>query len=203
LQKYHLFTVFALMACLVPCATAQTAVEASLGLGIPTGDLGDNWNSGLSLGGGVYLESSPFSMFGFCADYHSMGLDKDQYTLSSNDIMDGGSLSFFSLCLEGRLKTGSMQNSYFYAGAGGGLYSIGMSDLTVGTTGNTTTHSFDRENKIGGFIGGGFAVPLNPQIKVGGKARFHFFSIGDDHGFEDLTDMNNFITLRALVMFFL
>ena len=184
-------------------AQAQHAVEASFGLSIPTGDLSEYWNSSLTLNGGFYLETSPFTMLGFCGGFNKFGLDKDAYNRPSNYQISGGDLSVFSFCAEGRVKTGSMHKAHFYAGIGGGLYSVGTSDLTQGYPGDSQTTTFDRKNQIGGFLGGGATYPVSTQIKMGVKGQVHFFSVGDDHGFEDIGETRAFYSLQFLLMYFM
>lgn len=192
-----------LVAVLAGPAHAQNAVEASFGLSIPTGDLSEYWNSSLTFNGGLYLETSPFTMLGICGGFNNFGMDKDAFNVPANYTVSGGDITLISLCAEGRIKAGAMHKGYFYAGVGGGLYSVGTSDLTEGYPGNTITTTFDRKNQIGGFIGGGATYPVSPQIKVGIKGQAHFFSVGDDHGFEDIGDTRTFYSLQLLLMYFL
>lgn len=199
-------TVVACLTLALACAAclpvhAQNAFEASFGLGVPTGDLNEAWNGSVTLNGGYYIETSPFTMLGATLGYSRFGLDKDGFPM--NYAVSGGDLSIIQLCAGARVKTGSMQMAHFYAGVGAGLYSVAISDLKVGSPGDIYLFSFDRENKVGGFLEGGMGYPVATQMKAGIKGQFHFFSTSQEHGFEDLSDTRSYFNLQLFMMFFM
>jgi len=183
-------------------ALAQSQLEGSIGLGVPTGDLGEYWDSSLSMGGGAFLEVSPFAMAGVAVGYNRFALDKEEAGETATVSVSGGTFSAIHFAGELRVKTGTQDTFVAYGGAGAAFYSVGISD-TKFTDGETTViFTVDRETKIGGYLTAGMVVPVTREFKVGGKAQFHRFSVGEDYGFEDISDTRSFFTLQITAILF-
>lgn len=184
-------------------AAAQHQIEGSFGLAVPTGELSDSWNSSLGLGGGLLFEVTPFAMAGFTLGYDQMGLDRQKLEEETGvDKVDGGDFSTMRFCGEVRAKTGTRESLVAYVGAGAGLYRIAMSDMstTLGSLKETT--SFESENKIGGYFTGGIVIPVTNELKLGGKTEYNIFSVGEDMGFEDVSEVRSFFTLKLTTVYF-
>jgi len=182
---------------------AQVNVELSGGLASPTGDLNKFWNGGPGLAGAVMMEITPFSRGGLSIGYNRMGLDEKKMLGSIGSpqgmSISGGDLSILSICGELRLQAGAMDRAVIFGGAGGGLFIVSLSDLTMSDGNSSIITKYDTENRFGWYINAGVGIPLSPAIKIGAKAQYNFYSVKGE-GFPDISDTRDFLLLQTLLI---
>jgi hypothetical protein len=186
-------------------AEAQISLELQGGATFPTGDLNDYWNIGYTAGGTFLYELTPFVSLGVNLAYSGMGLDadkvKDEMDMDDWDI-SGGTATVFSACAEVRAHAGAMDMATLFAGAGFGLFHIGVTDIESTFEDEKETSTFDSEDQPGGYVHAGGAIPLSPMIKLGIKAQWTFYQMKND----DLKDMleasegRNFASVTAALI---
>ena len=179
---------------------AQVYFDLGGGVAIPTGDLNDYWGMGPALSGTILFPATPFVSVGVNLGFSKMGFDHDTFVkdIGEPDLdLSGGDLSVFNVCGELRVHAGAMQKAYVFGGAGLGLYNIGISDLTDGVD----NLSFDSENKVGGYIHAGFAMPITPIMKIGVRGQFNFYKIDKNEEMEDyFSETQNFFSLMGVLI---
>ncbi|MBN2069948.1 MAG: hypothetical protein JW814_00715 [Candidatus Krumholzibacteriota bacterium] len=204
-KKFFAALAFCLLAAL-PFSPLQAQVHFDIGGGIaaPTGDLNDYWGMGPALSGTILFPATPFISVGANIGFSKMGFDHEAFLDAMDappDIdLSGGDLSVISACGEIRLHAGAMEKAYVFGGAGLGLFHYSLSDLTDGEDSLT----FESENKLGGYIHAGVAMPITPIMKIGVRGQMNFFSNGsdsdDDEGFEDTSSTNNYFSLMGVLI---
>ena len=189
----------------VPMAQAGNTINFGVGIASPIGDLNEYWTDGISVGGTYVMEVSPSLGLGFDASYNKLSLD-DTKTITklglstATTTIAGGAATIFNAAAELRLKAGSMDTAMFWGSLGGGFMVLGMEDLII-TEGSTSVALIaESATKLGGYLGAGAAMPLNPTLRVGLEARYMMYTVGDSEGFTEIEDSRNFLTLRAVVV---
>ncbi|MCG7852454.1 MAG: hypothetical protein MIO92_08015 [Methanosarcinaceae archaeon] len=167
---------------------AQISVECQGGPAFPMGDLNEYWGIGYTFGGTLLYEVTPFVSLGVNLAYSNMGLDtgrvKGNLGLEDWDI-SGGSASIFSACGEIRAHSGAMDMATLFAGAGFGLFHIGLTDIEISNGADDETASFDSEDQPGGYIHAGGTIPLTQMVRLGLKGQYTFYQMKNG----DLMDM--------------
>ncbi|MGD8397192.1 MAG: outer membrane beta-barrel protein [Candidatus Eiseniibacteriota bacterium] len=139
------------------------------GMATPTGDLGDAWNSGFSLGGSVQYDTNDWMALEFVAagDQH-FGLNDGGFT-----GVDGGALNVFSLT--GGVRVGAIDRDvYPYAAFGAGYYRVGIGDMEVTVPGVGTVSTSGYSDNVFGFnFGGGIQKRMTPSMSLFGELRYH------------------------------
>lgn len=133
------------------------------GMATPTGDLGDAWNSGFSLGGSVQYDTNDWMAIEFVAagDQH--------FGLNDGGLVDGGALNVFSLT--GGVRVGhNDRDVYPYAAFGAGYYRVGIGEITIPGFGTTPSYS---DNVFGFNFGGGIQKRMTPSMSLFGELRYH------------------------------
>ncbi|MCK4235736.1 MAG: hypothetical protein KAX38_01370 [Candidatus Krumholzibacteria bacterium] len=187
---------------------AQFSFELGGGIAGPTGDSADywKWDKSFGLSGGAYRELTPFTSLGLNCGYTRLAFDGEAYSrflVKPTVTIDGGNYSIMTVCAEVRFHVGAMDMAHFFGGVGGGLYKMGLSDITYSDA--TGTQKFDSENKFGAYIHAGTAFSVTPLVKLGLKGRYNFFS-----GFQptydngvvatDFKELSSFWELSAFVL---
>ncbi|MBN2184528.1 MAG: hypothetical protein JW746_04295 [Candidatus Krumholzibacteriota bacterium] len=194
-----------LMVCLLAGSVfspLQAMVHFDLGGGVamPTGDLNDYWGMGPVFSGTILFPATPFVSIGANFGFSKMAFDHDTFAdaIGEPDLdLSGGDLSVLNVCAELRVHAGAMEMAYIFGGAGLGLYNIGLSDLTDGNE----TLEFDRENKVGGYIHAGFAMPITPMIKLGLKGQFNFYKVDKNEDLDEyFAETQNFFSLMGILI---
>jgi len=184
---------------------AQITLELQGGATFPTGDLNEYWNIGYTAGSTILYEVTPFVSLGVNLAYSGMGLDADrlkgELNLEEWDI-SGGTASVFSACGEIRAHAGAMDVATIFAGAGFGLFHIGLSDIESTFEDEKETSSFASEDQPGGYIHAGGAIPLSPMVKLGLKGQFTFYQIKNEdlEYMLDASEGRSFVSLMAVLI---
>ncbi len=187
-------------------ASAQVSLELQGGALFPTGDFNEYWGIGYTTGGTVLYELTPFVSIGVNLAYSKLGLDDGSYKTAFNladDVeIEGGDASIFSACGEIRAHAGAMDMATVFAGAGFGLFNLGLSDLKTTDQGTTDTESFERENQPGGYIHAGAAVNVSSMVKLGIKGQMTFYATGnsEETEFFKLSETRSYFSLIGAVI---
>ncbi len=180
---------------------AMVHFDVGGGVAMPTGDLNDYWGMGPSFSGTILFPATPFVSIGANFGYSKMPMDHDSFVdaIGMPDLdLSGGDLSVFNACAELRVHAGAMEMAYIFAGAGLGLYNIGLSDLKAE---GYEPLKYDSENKLGGYIHAGFAMPITPMVKLGLKGQFNFYSVDKKEELEDyFAETQNFFSLMGILI---
>lgn len=158
-------TLFLLAA--VSSASAGGLFQVGGGLAFPTGDIADGYNSAFAFDGTFLFAAGQTFAVGVNAGYRGFGIDDSEVPASIT--VDGGTFSALNLCGELRL-----QNEALWVMAGGGSYTLSLTDLTMTDGVDTLTLTApDSETKFGGYFGAGFSFPLNPSFSLGVEGKYH------------------------------
>jgi hypothetical protein len=202
-KRMTLVTGFLCMMLVAGTALAGTAFQFGGGLALPTGDLGDAWNTGLGLDATALFEMGPTFSLGGSIGYHSFGIDDDLLNEAAGiDISwNGGKLKAISFCGEVRAHTGAVDATRMWAAAGGGFYSLTLDDLSGSYQGATEIawQNVEGETKFGGYAGAGFALPMGPTMAVGLEGKYHV--IFDEFGEGANSDTISFFEVKLAAMF--
>ena len=191
---------------------SQIGFEVSPGIAIPISDLSTYWSSGPYFDAVVLYSLDPFYKVGVSIGYTKLMMDEDKFLeefynpQDMNVSVSGGDVSILSICGVIRVQTGAMDKAMFFATGGVGLYSITCSDFTVivnymGET-DAAKASFDRFNKLGGYVNAGVAIPIiADRLNLGLKVQYSGYKVSEDvETFSNIEAYRSFFSLTGVLV---
>jgi opacity protein-like surface antigen len=167
-----LFFAFTILVLSVPPAHGAWLVDANAGAGIPTGDLGDLFGTGLLVGASVGYLSSPFEI-GVDVSWLQNDMSGDwEEELSSIGAED--EVQFFQYGVHARWMSPNQSSLSPYLGVGLGGYNIKESYQEPGLTDEPS------ETVLGVNLRGGVNYWINQALGIGADLSYHVAWLDED-----------------------